>query len=130
MLVLMLVNDNTLMQAASANRGYRGFDLAANTRFLTDRVIPAPWVPRSYVQGTSPANQYTIPPGPLQFSFSTNDYTIISPTELRMFILCTGADSSRPLRLKRNSAGFWKVAEFSSLVVGVKQPVKPDTDDL
>lgn len=130
MLILMLVNDNTLMQTASANRGYRGFDLTANTRFLTDRVIPAPWVPRSYVQGTSPVSHYTLPSGPLRFSFTTNNYTVISPTELRMFIASTGADTPRPLRLKRNSAGLWKVAEFSSLVVGVRPPEKPDTDDL
>lgn len=130
MLILILVNDGSLLQSATAGQGYRGYDLSRNTRYLIDRVLTAPWIPRSYVQGTSPANQYTIAPGPLRFAFSSNNYSQVSPDEVRIFITSTGADSPRPLRLKRNDAGLWKVAEFSSLVVGVRAPASGAQDDL
>lgn len=130
MLVSILVNDNTLMQTAAANRGYRGFDLTANTRFLIDRILPAPWIALSYVQGTSPQQQYRLPEAPYHFRLSRNPYSQISPDEVRIFIESSGADSPRPLRLKRNAAGLWKVAEFSSLVVGVRQPATTASDDL
>jgi hypothetical protein len=130
MLVSILVNDNTLMQSAAANRGYRGFDLTANTRYLVDRILPAPWIAASYLQGTNPAQQYRLPQPPYRFKISSNQYSQIGPDEVRIFIESSGADSPRPLRLKRNSAGLWKVAEFSSLVVGVRQPSVSSTDDL
>lgn len=130
MLVVMLVNDGSLMSTVTGNRGYRGYDLTASTRYLVDRLKDQPWIAKSLVQGTSPANRYAIPSGPARFEFSKNPYTLVSPTELRIFISSTGADSARPLRLKQNEAGLWKVAEFSSLVVGVRAPASTTRDDL
>ena len=130
MLVSILVNDNTLLSSARAGSGYRGYDLASSTRFLIDRVIQSPWIPSSYIQGTSPSGGYQLPAGPLRLEFSENPTSQIGPDEVRIFVASTGADSPRPLRLKRNSAGIWKVAEFSSLVVGVRQPESERVDDL
>lgn len=130
MLVSILVNDGSLLQTAAANKGYRGFDLTRNTYFLIDRVLDAPWIARSYVRGTSPDAAYALPAGPLRFSISTYPYSDISADDIKLFVASSGADSPRPLRLKRNSAGLWKVAEFSSLVVGVRAPAAADGDDL
>ena len=130
MLVSILVNDNSLLVAAQAGRGYRGYDLSANTRYLIDRLPPAPWISRSYIVGTSPENGYSLPEGGLRLAFSTNRYSQVSADEVRIFVACSGADSPRPLRLRRNSAGLWKVVEFSSLVVGIRQPAAAASDDL
>ncbi|MBU0935749.1 MAG: hypothetical protein KKI09_15855 [Spirochaetes bacterium] len=130
MLVSILVNDGSLLQAAAAGKGYRGFDLTRNTYFLVDRVLDAPWIARSYVRGTSPDAAYALPAGSLRFTVSTNPYSNISADDVKLFVASSGADSPRPLRLKRNSAGLWKVAEFSSLVVGVRTPAAADGDDL
>ncbi len=120
MLVSILVNDNTLMSPAGHGKGYRGFDLSGGTRFLIDRVITSPWIPRSYIQGTAAENQYQLSEGVSSVAFETTLFDKIKTDEVRVYVKCTGADTPRPLRLKRNASGLWKVAELSSLVVGVR----------
>ncbi|MDA3940376.1 MAG: hypothetical protein PF693_13895 [Spirochaetia bacterium] len=68
---------------------------------------------------------------PFLIETSTNKYSEISETEIKLFVACSGASSPRPVRVKRNSSGLWKVDEFSSLVVGVMAPSETrKVDDL
>ncbi|WP_167882958.1 DUF6935 domain-containing protein [Leptospira barantonii] len=46
-------------------------------------------------------------------------------------IRLSGADTPRPVTLKKNAKGVWKAREFSSLLVGIKKPAsKNPADDL
>ncbi len=132
MLIAMLVNDGSLMSQSTRPGNYRGYDLSNNTKFLVDQLDSKPWVPNSYVVGTSQANGYALPSsGPYHFDITQNQYSIVKPDEeVRIFLACTGADTPRPIRLKKNSEGIWKVAEFSSLVVGVRAPASTTRDEL
>lgn len=132
MLISMLVNDGTLMSRSDRPGNYRGYVLRNDTQYLVDRLENQPWVAHSYVVGTSPANGYALPvTGPYHFDISQNQFSIVKPDEeVRIFLACTGADSPRPIRLKKNADGIWKVAEFSSLVVGVRAPVRSARDEL
>jgi hypothetical protein len=132
MLISMLVNDGSLMSQSTRPGNYRGYDLSNNTKFLVDQLDSKPWVPNSYVVGTSPQNGYALSAsGPYHFDFTQNQYSIVKPDEeVRIFIACTGADSPRPIRLKKNTEGIWKVAEFSSLVTGIRAPASTARDEL
>lgn len=132
MLIALLVNDGSLMSQSTRPGNYRGYDLSNNTKFLVDQLDSKPWVPNSYVVGTSQANGYALPAsGPYHFDITQNQFTVVKPDEeVRIFIACTGADTPRPIRLKKNTEGIWKVAEFSSLVVGVRAPASTTRDEL
>ncbi len=80
---------------------------------------------RSYVKGTSPENQYEVA-DPANFEIQTRIQDIDQPTPestgVRIFVHSSGADSDRPIRLKRDTRGQWRVSEFSSLCVGIRKP--------
>lgn len=80
---------------------------------------------RSYVKGTSPANKYEVP-DPTNFEIETRIQDIDQPTpestSVRIFVHSSGADSDRPIKLKKDSRGQWRVYEYSSLCVGVRKP--------
>ena len=61
-----------------------------------------------------------------KMEFSRNRYTEQSNGAMRIFIKCNGAASPRPITLKQNDKGIWKVSEFSSLFVGVAKPASKD----
>lgn len=125
----ILVNDGSMLRDDPA--GYGGKAPGNSASYLIRRLDDAPWVASSYWIGTSPENGYTVPEGnPLTTAVSRNPYSVVSETEMRVFVHCTGADSPRPIRLERNNRGVWKVAEFSSLVVGVRPPVEIVDDAL
>ena len=93
----------------------------AGCRSLLKRFAANPRIARSYVLGTDPANGYALPKPPLRMSFSENPYSRMRDGSLKLFVACSGADSPRPVRLKKDAAGAWKVTSASSLSVGVKR---------
>jgi hypothetical protein len=48
----------------------------------------------------------------------------------KRFVHSSGADSPRPLTLRKNNRGLYKVTSWSSLQVGVRPPVETVDDDL
>lgn len=80
-------------------------------------------VAASYVIGTSPENNYALQDGQeISIGFRNQEKhagSVASGTR-KVFVWSTGADTARPIKLKRNIRGIWKVCEFSSLVVGVR----------
>lgn len=92
-----------------------------------DRVGRAPWIARSYVQGTSPTNAYALPPAPWKLS-GREQPGDVQGGKGKTFIRSTGADSPRPVHLVKNERGHWKASNWSSLEVGVRAPAKPADD--
>ncbi len=76
----------------------------------------------SYIIGTKTENNYKLGNLPYKMEFTRNKYSEQSNGAMRIFIKCNGAASARPITLKQNDKGIWKVSEFSSLFVGVAQP--------
>lgn len=99
-------------------------------RELKDRVAPKPYVARSYVLGTSPENKYVLPSGPLSIKIRHQAVDVITDERAKLFVYSSGADSPRPVTVKKNNRGLWKASSYSSLDVGVRPPIVIVDDDL
>ncbi len=98
---------------------------------LEMRVAGRPWMIFSYFKGTTPEQGYRLPPPPLVITVYPDPLTADADGEFRkVFVGCHGADSPRPVTLKRNTSGVWKAWEWSSLTVGVKPPAEDVHDTL
>ena len=128
-LTVTLVNDDLHLRKGGGV--FKDYSPTNPMRYLLDRVLPKPYIVRSYFFGAVPGNNYDIGDLPFVIETSTNKYSEISEDEIRLFVACSGAGSPRPVRVERNSSGLWKVDEFSSLVVGVMPPAEDKkVDDL
>ena len=97
--------------------------------FINDRFMDGvDYVPRSYLNGTSPANDYT-PSMPYSVKIDEHAHSRDNYKEgyLRLFITSSGADSQRfvDLRLKP-STGQWFLWEFGGILSGIRQPKSAD----
>jgi hypothetical protein len=112
--------------------GYRNWELRARDMRLIDSQIKAmPYLPRAYLLGTTPENGYQLPDPPYRFRFDSNPYGgDPSAGVFKAFLECSGASRSRPVMLRRNDKGLWKGCEWSSLIVGIREPVETVKDDL
>ncbi|WP_425529134.1 DUF6935 domain-containing protein [Leptospira yasudae] len=73
------------------------------------------------------SRQYTV------FTYGNRDrFSGTKESEQRkLFFPSSGADSERPVTLRRNAKRVWKAREFSNLLAGIKKPVtKVAADDL
>lgn len=111
------------------NNGYKGY--------MPDRTFqnnvksyfaPRMYIGRSYILGTSPEKGYRLAESPHNMQFSTNIHSEQPDGSMRVFIKSSGADSPRPVTLKKNNRGIWKVSNYSSLFMGMRSP-KADIDD-
>jgi hypothetical protein len=79
---------------------------------------------RSYIDGTNPDDCYTIPnEDKVRLAFRDQKKYVgsIKSGRYKVFVYCGDASlTARPLTLKRNSDGIWKVIEFSSLTLPVQ----------
>lgn len=87
---------------------------------LIERFVKNPAIARSYVVGAKPDNGYELPAGAIKFSFSTNKYSVIKDTHIKLFTACSGADTPRPIEAKK-IGDKWLIDNASSLSVGVKK---------
>jgi hypothetical protein len=129
---ITVATDMKWLEADKSGKGFKGFiPWNAEQGRLKERLLYGrEYVARSYVQGTSPENGYTIPAGPLKFKIREQANSVIDPNNIKLFVFCTGADSPRPMALKKNDKGLWKAYEWSSLQVGPRAPVSTQKDDL
>jgi hypothetical protein len=118
-----------LQNLTKSEQGYKGYRPGNSIQYHQRRIHGMKHLPGSYVVGTSAAEGYQAGP-PYQFDFSRNKFSEIKADQIKVFIACTGAASPRPITLRRNDKGLWKVYEASSLFVGVVAPAAPDGDDL
>jgi hypothetical protein len=126
---LTVAVDRGRLQESAA--GFRGFSLLpADLRQIERQLEGRPYLPRSYLVGTSPANGYAEPPLPWTIQCATTPTSGDASTgTLKLFVPSSGADSPRPITLRRNDRGLWKASEWSSLIVGIRPPA-PAPDPL
>jgi hypothetical protein len=113
--------------------GYKGFALSIRElASLKDRILRQPHIARSYVRGTNPAGRYELPAaGPLAFEVTSNPHSGDKASgSYKVFLASSGADSPRPVTLRRNDKGLWKASEWSSLTLGIRPPAAAVSDDL
>ncbi len=135
------VNDNDLglqfmtlsldMSNLSEGNVYKGYRPARSLDYHLNRMkLPErKHVPFAYVVGAKNENRYEVTP-PFQFQFSRNRYSEIAEDRIKVFIQCAGASMPRPVTMKKNSNGIWKVQEASSLFLDVMAPPSSVRDDL
>ncbi len=119
-LLCVVIAKNLLSASPDAASGHR---LPRADQTLT-RIQARPAIARALAGGT-PAADYAdadLARFTLDRAYSARGQGIDqpSPGKAKFFVTCTGADTPRPITLARNSAGQWKVVEWSSLTVGVK----------
>lgn len=90
-------------------------------RDFKDRNGAKPHIARSMFAGTKPENGYELPAFPLQLTFQDRPETI-KDTEAKVFIVTSGADTPKPLQLRKNDKGIWKANEWSSFQGNCRQP--------
>ena len=96
-------------------------------QFIRDRFRGKEYLMRSYFSGSSPENNYT-PVQPYRVAVSENDYSRsqIGEGYLTLYVACSGADSPRPLKLrKKPSTGQWFLWE-QQLLTGIRIPKEAD----
>ncbi len=99
---------------------------ASRFRFVEERLAGQEYLPSSYLLGTHPENGYRPGEMPILMRFSTNPYSG-DPAQgtVKLFVECSGADSPRPVTLKRDPDGRWAPVEWSSLLSGIRPPNQP-----
>ncbi len=92
-----------------------------DTEFYIDQFTRDPNIARSYVLGASPQNGYAVPET-LSVALSRNRLSVVSPTEVRVFVDTSGQPQPRPVYTVKGDDGLWRVDDFTSLSVGVFKP--------
>ncbi|OHD57425.1 MAG: hypothetical protein A2Y33_08040 [Spirochaetes bacterium GWF1_51_8] len=123
----ILVNDGSMLKDDA--KGFGGKSPNGSVVYLMTQLAKYPYVPNSYIDGTSVDDSYALPSAPYTLYFSTNKYSVINETTVKVFIPTSGGNMPRPVTLIKNDKGIWKVKEFSSLVIGLSK-VPQKSDDL
>jgi len=122
---LVIAVDQDNLQKGDIYMGYELFN--ADMDFIKRQIFEKNRkLPNSYISGSSPENGYDVKL-PYTFEFMSNPSSgDVASGTYKIFVKCSGADSPRPITLKKNNRGLWKVSEYSSILVGIK---KPPVDD-
>ena len=112
--------------------GYKGWQVRTpDRRRVHQQIAGRAYVVHSYVRGTSPESGYRLPAPPYGIELSTNPYSgDLGSGIYKVFVASSGADSPRPVTLKRDALGIWKAYEWSSLLVGVAVSAGQEAPDL
>ena len=93
--------------------------------FLNDRFRDGKsYIPFSYFVGASPENGYT-PRQPFTLLVGSNHTSNVEEGYCKLFIPCGGADSPRPIKLRRKGDGQWFLWE-QYLMTGIRVPASAD----
>lgn len=93
-------------------------------QFIADRFRGKEYLMRSYFDGSAPDNDYT-PRLPYTVTVSENQYSYAEPNFAKLFVACSGADSPRPVQLRKAKDGKWYLWE-QFLLTGIRQPESSD----
>lgn len=95
-------------------------------QFLRDRLLGKPYKMFSYLNGTSPMNNYT-PTMPLGVTIVVTPTSVLQPDMIRLFVRSSGADSLRQVDLRRKpSTGQWFLWSLEGLMPDVRIPANQD----
>ncbi len=93
--------------------------------FLNDRFRGGKtYLPFSYFTGAKPDNDYT-PSKPYQLVIESNHISYAEEGYCKLFIPCGGADSPRPIKLRRKGDGRWFLWE-QYLLTDIRTPRSAD----
>jgi len=95
-----------------------GMDISFLAERMSDK---ASYLAKSYFAGATAQNNYT-PTEPYTVVVSDNPYSFPDGTTAKLFVQCGGADSPRPISMRLAKDGKWYLWEYSSLLVGIRQP--------
>ena len=93
----------------------------SDKQFIADRFRDKDYVPRSYFAGATPSNDYQ-PVAPYTVELRENQYTYSVDGMAKLFIPSGGADDPRPIQLRKAKDGKWYLWEYSSILLGIRQP--------
>ena len=79
---------------------------------------------RSYFDGAIPQNDYT-PTSPYTVTVSSDPHSYDEPNIARLYVVCGGADSPRPVKLRLAKDGKWYLWE-QYLLTGIREPQSAD----
>lgn len=120
---LIVQRDINDLVVSGEEDSYSGYALpGCELSLIRAQLSRQPYIPDSYFVGATPENDYKTPLDEMQFDISTNPYSGNPASgKLKVFVRSGGADTARPVQLNRNAKGIWKVAEYSSLILGVRK---------
>ena len=93
----------------------------ADRQFIADRFREKDYVPRSYFMGATPDNDYQ-PSSPYTVAVSENPHSYDADGIAKLFIASGGADTPRPIQLRKAKDGKWYLWEYSSILLDVRKP--------
>ena len=97
---------------------------AYEKQFLKDRLKGKEYVAYSYWAGTSVQNNYT-PTIPYTVTIMENPYSYAEDGYAKLFIKSSGADSARPISLRRKGQDQWLLWD-QFLLPDIRQPAAAD----
>ncbi|MEN8120351.1 MAG: hypothetical protein ABFS35_08390 [Bacteroidota bacterium] len=119
---LVISVDKSLLKEGKVYKGYKlgDSDLDLIKRNLNNNKL----IPNSYISGSKPENSYKVEL-PYEYEFTVN---LLGKAKdgTKVFVKSSGADSKRPMILKKNNRGLWKVTTWSSVLANIKKPVEDD----
>lgn len=94
-------------------------------RFIRDRMRDkSEYIGKAYLQGADSENNYT-PEPPYTVNVIENPYSYSQDGYAKLFISTKGADSPRPIEL-RKMGGEWFLWNYSSLLSDIRKPKSAD----
>ena len=94
-------------------------------QFYNDRLHDKEYLPKSYLKGSSPENNYS-PTEPFTVIISSNPYSYEQENFVKLFVKSSGADSPRPITLRlKPSTGEWFLWD-QALLGGIRIPASLD----
>lgn len=112
-------NKDLALQMVNYLRGPRPLS-GGDISFIADRFRDSDYVPRSYFEGSIPANDYT-PAEPYTIVVSENPYSYQNEGYATLYITSGGADSPRSIQMRKAKDGKWYLWE-QFILVGIRQP--------
>ena len=112
-------NKDLALQMVNYLRGPRHLS-GGDISFIADRFRDSDYVPRSYFEGSTPANDYT-PAEPYTIVVSENPYSYQNEGYATLYITSGGADSPRSVQMRKAKDGKWYLWE-QFILVGIRQP--------
>lgn len=122
-LELYIKNKDEGVEAMNMLRGPRPMT-PYDVQFLRDRLRGKEYLPRAYFNGATPQNSYT-PAGLTLEVLSDPRPQDVEQGYIRVFLKTAGADSPRPVKLRRKGSE-WFLWEYSSVLSGIRIPAEQD----
>ncbi|TGY87876.1 hypothetical protein E5163_13245 [Marinicauda algicola] len=81
-------------------------------------------IARSYIEGAAPENGYVLPEGPWTVRFERDARFDLGDGLYRVKVFTSGQPTTRPVTLRLDAEGHYRIHEASTLFVGVAAPAR------